>query len=165
MFARSAVRSFEKESLLRSVPRRAFAAVLRRSATTTVAANPIAATAVAAPLTLCATKRFENTTSGVAGASGDDRSTQLNDLMDSFGEARELIKDASESVGTTYFADDMADAETQVKDVLKRWADVQALLEKSGKTAELQKLRNMHELKMKQMEAELETVREAGGSG
>lgn len=85
--------------------------------------------------------------------------------MDSFAEARELIKDAMESVGTTYFADDMEDAEQQAKDVLKRWADVQAFLEKSGETAELQKLRNMHDLKIKQMEAELETVRDAGCSG
>jgi enamine deaminase RidA (YjgF/YER057c/UK114 family) len=114
-------------------------------------------------------RRFEHTTTPTtptaAEASSDDLSTQLNDLMDSFAEARELIKDAMESVGTTYFADDMEDAEQQAKDVLKRWADVQAFLEKSGETAELQKLRNMHDLKIKQMEAELETVRDAGCSG
>ena len=85
--------------------------------------------------------------------------------MESFAEARELIKDAMESVGTTYFAEDMADAEAQTKDVLKRWVDVQAFLEASGQEEELQKLRNMHDLKIKQMEAEQETDRDAGGTG
>lgn len=76
-----------------------------------------------------------------------------------------MTKDAMESVGTTYFTDDMEDAEAQTKEVLKQWATLQADLEKAGQTEELRKLRNMHDLKMKQMEGELEAVRDAGGSG
>ncbi|KPI85768.1 hypothetical protein ABL78_5159 [Leptomonas seymouri] len=162
MLPRCGGRAIGKGLLYRSGSVHLFPAVLRRPMIVT--AMPIAAAAVTAPCTLCAVKCREHTTAAAAGASSDDLSTQLNDLMDSFAEARELIKDAMESVGTTYFADDMTDAEAQAGDVLKRWADVQAFLEKSGAKEELQKLRNMHDLKIKQMEAELETVREAGGS-
>ncbi|CAC9549664.1 conserved hypothetical protein [Leishmania infantum JPCM5] len=90
---------------------------------------------------------------------------QVDELMDSFAEACELITDAKESVGTTYFADDMEDAEKQTQDVLNRWESLQAALEHKGTAEELQKVRNMYDLKIKQLKAELETVREAGGAG
>lgn len=90
---------------------------------------------------------------------------QVDELMDSFAEACELITDAKESVGTTYFADDMEDAEKQTHDVLNRWESLQAALERKGTAEELQKVRNMYDLKIKQLKAELEAVREAGGAG
>ena len=156
MLARSVLRCIPVMPSRRSAPARFRTTVLRRQAA--VCTTPAA-------WTLCGVRRFEHTAPAAGGTSSDDLSTQLNDLMESFAEARELIKDAMESVGTTYFAEDMADAEAQTKDVLKRWVDVQAFLEASGQEEELQKLRNMHDLKIKQMEAELETVRDAGGSG
>lgn len=85
--------------------------------------------------------------------------------MECFAEARALITDAMESVGTTYFADDMEDAEKQTAETMKRWGALQAELESRGAAEQLQRVRNMYELKIKQLQAELETVREAGGSG
>lgn len=165
MLTRSALRLISRGPRCRSGLLVGFAAALRRT-TVTASSSSGGRTPALPAVALVTVRRFEHTAAPAAvGAAEDDLSTQLNDLMDSFAEARELIKDAMESVGTTYFADDMEDAEAQTKDVLKRWSDVQAFLESSGQTEELRKLRNMHDLKIKQMEAELETVRDAGGSG
>ncbi|KAG5464712.1 hypothetical protein LSCM4_00153 [Leishmania orientalis] len=115
---------------------------------------------------LCASKRCEHTTTIVPPPEKNPTANkQVDELMDSFTEACELITDARESVGSTYFADDMEDAETQTQDVLKRWDNLQADLEQQGAVEQLQNLRNTYELKIKQLKAELETVREAGGSG
>ncbi|KAG5488549.1 hypothetical protein JIQ42_00156 [Leishmania sp. Namibia] len=115
---------------------------------------------------LCVSVRCEHTTTTVPPPEKKPTANeQVDELMDSFTEACELITDARESVGTTYFADDMEDAETQTQDVLKRWDNLQADLEQQGAVEQLQKLRNTYELKIKQLKAELETVREAGGSG
>lgn len=115
-------------------------------------------------LSVC--KRCEHT-SAIATPPGRELTTkeQIDELMDAFAEACELITDAKESVGTTYFEDDMEDAEKQTHDVLKRWESLQAALERKGTAEELQKVRNMYDLKIKQLKAELETVREAGGAG
>lgn len=154
MYSRLTARCCTASPLQPAVATLALSTVLRRPCVTAGAASSLYA--------LSSALRWQHSTGS---KSGDDLSTRLNDLMDAFGEARELTKDAMESVGTTYFADDMEDAEAQTKEVLKRWAELQADLEKAGQTEELRKLRNMHDLKMKQMEAELETVRDAGGSG
>ncbi|KAG5465450.1 hypothetical protein CUR178_00153 [Leishmania enriettii] len=115
---------------------------------------------------LSVSKRCEHTTTIVPPPEKNLKANeQVDELMGSFTEACELIEDARESVGTTYFADDMEDAETQTQDVMKRWDNLQAELEEQGAVEQLQKLRNTYELKIKQLKAELETVREAGGSG
>ncbi|KAK7199860.1 hypothetical protein NESM_000033900 [Novymonas esmeraldas] len=139
------------------------------SAPPQLAARGIAASAgsAAGVASMCVSRRCAHTTTTTTTTTAPSKTTneQLDELMDSFAEARALITDAMESVGTTYFADDMEDAETQTKDVLTRWEALQADLEGSGETEQLQRVRSMYELKIKQLKAELETVQEAGGSG
>ncbi|CAG9583671.1 conserved hypothetical protein [Leishmania major strain Friedlin] len=141
------------------------AAYLRRCAVSSRAtATAASLSSDHASLSVC--KRCEHTTTI---ATPPERvlttKEQVDELMDSFAEACELITDAKESVGTTYFADDMEDAEKQTHDVLNRWESLQAALERKGTAEELQKVRNMYDLKIKQLKAELEAVREAGGAG
>ncbi|AIO02291.1 hypothetical protein LPMP_351540 [Leishmania panamensis] len=127
----------------------------------------VAAAVVSADHTvLHVSKRCEHTTT-IETPSGKQLTTkeQVDELMDSFAEACELLTDAKESVGTTYFADDIEDAENQTQDVLKRWESLQADLEHQGAAEQLQRVRSMYELKIKQLKAEFETVREAGGAG
>lgn len=89
--------------------------------------------------------------------------SRLNEWIDSFGEARELIKDAMDSVGTTYFSEDMEDAAKQTQDTMQRWEDIMKLLTDSGDAAAVARLQREHELKMKQIKEELEMAQHAGG--
>ncbi|KAG5490021.1 hypothetical protein JKF63_00140 [Porcisia hertigi] len=115
---------------------------------------------------LCASTRYEHTTTAAQLPEKElSAKEQLDELMESFEEARELIAEASESVGTTYFAEDIEDAMNQTRDVLRRWESLQGMMEREGSVEQLQKVRNMYALRIKQLEAELETVREAGGAG
>ncbi|GET93217.1 hypothetical protein, conserved [Leishmania tarentolae] len=110
-------------------------------------------------------KRCEHTTT-IESPTGGELTTKehIDELMECFAEASELISDANESIGTTYFSGDLEDAEKQTQEVLNRWASLQAALELKGTADELKKVRNMYDLKIKQLKAELETVREAGGA-
>ncbi|CAM43917.1 conserved hypothetical protein [Leishmania braziliensis MHOM/BR/75/M2904] len=126
----------------------------------------VAAAVVSADHTvLDVSKRCEHTTTETPSRKQLTTKEQVDELMDSFAEACELLTDAKESVGTTYFADDIEDAENQTQDVLKRWESLQADLEHQGAAEQLQRVRSMYELKIKQLKAEFETVREAGGAG
>ena len=46
---------------------------------------------------------------------------QLEQLNDEFAEARDLLSDAEESIGTTYFEDDLEDAKVAVEQVFERY--------------------------------------------
>lgn len=92
-----------------------------------------------------------------------DIAPQLRGLMEGFAEARELLRDATESMGTTYYEEDLEDAQVQTADVLGQWEALKAGLRAKGRVDELSQLENMHEIHMKQLKAELEAVREAGG--
>lgn len=104
--------------------------------------------------------RFESSSSGVPPV---DVSTRINDMMDSFGEARALINDAVESAGTTYFGDDFEDAERETKRTLQLWSELQSFLKDKGDEATLSSLVKENQLKMKQLAQELEVARDAGG--
>lgn len=71
-----------------------------------------------------------------AAASGPD----LEELNDEFAEARELLSDAEEAIGTTYFEDDLEDARIAVEQVLERYESIKASLpEGSDELVDLQR--------------------------
>lgn len=82
----------------------------------------------------------------------------MRDLMEKFGESRLAIEDAVESKGTSYYASDLEDAVDQVNEVLANWKDLQTSLETEGRTDELATLRKENEMKLKQLEAEIEAL-------
>tara|TARA_B110001452_G_scaffold171833_1_gene143917 strand:- start:1688 stop:2002 length:315 start_codon:yes stop_codon:yes gene_type:complete len=59
-----------------------------------------------------------------AASSGPD----LEELSDEFAEARELLSDAEEAIGTTYFEEDLEDARIAVEQVLERYDSIKASL-------------------------------------
>ncbi|RNF00643.1 uncharacterized protein Tco025E_08754 [Trypanosoma conorhini] len=87
-----------------------------------------------------------------------ETSAKLLELMEAFAEARELIIEAKESVGTVYVAEDLQDAKEQTEKTLTLWKDIQADLELSGDTDALRRLKREHDIKMSQLRAELEDV-------
>ncbi|KAK7481035.1 hypothetical protein BaRGS_00027754 [Batillaria attramentaria] len=58
---------------------------------------------------------------------------RVEELTDLFAEARELLGDARESVGTTYFSDDMSDAQEAVSNTLAAYEALLSELEKDQK--------------------------------
>lgn len=95
---------------------------------------------------------------GSAPSSDVTTEKSMKELMDMFGEARELIGDARESLGTVYFSDDLEDAIKAKDDVLSTWKSVQAQLGESGSTDVLGKLQREHDVKFRQLEAEVEEL-------
>lgn len=55
-------------------------------------------------------------------------SKELNGLNDDFGEARMLIAEATESLGTNYYSDDAADATAHTEKTLARYAALKAAI-------------------------------------
>ncbi|KAH9582036.1 hypothetical protein LSM04_003227 [Trypanosoma melophagium] len=90
-----------------------------------------------------------------------DVSAHLNVLMDAFAEARELIVEAKESIGSVYAAEDIQDAKEQTDKTLALWEELQTHLKESGDLATLERLRKEHSLKMAQLRAELEDAEHA----
>jgi murein L,D-transpeptidase YcbB/YkuD len=89
----------------------------------------------------------------------DDATTAaMKQLMDAFAEARELISDARESLGTTYFSDDLDDAIKAKDDVIAEWKSVQEKLESAGASDRLVKLQREYDVKFRQLEAEVEEL-------
>jgi murein L,D-transpeptidase YcbB/YkuD len=90
----------------------------------------------------------------------DDATTTaaMKQLMDAFAEARELISDARESLGTTYFSDDLDDAIKAKDDVITEWKSVQQKLETAGASDRLVKLQREYDVKFRQLEAEVEEL-------
>lgn len=86
---------------------------------------------------------------------------QLSDLFEMFAEANELIKDATESLNTVDFNDDFEDAEVQTKETLQLWTKIQDDLKAKNDMATLDRLVKEHEMKFKQLAAQLDAVREA----
>lgn len=88
----------------------------------------------------------------------DATNTSMKELMDAFGEARELIGDARESIGTVYFADDLNDAIKAKDDVLSQWKHIQDTLEAEAATDRLVKLQKEYDVKFRQLQAEVEEL-------
>ena len=73
-------------------------------------------------------------------ASTPARHPDLEQLEDEFAEARELLSDAEEAMGTTYFNDDLKDAREATEKVLERYESMKASLPKgSNELIELQR--------------------------
>lgn len=83
----------------------------------------------------------------------DDR---LRNINDQFAEARELINDAFESIGSNYYSDDAEDAKMAVAATLDMY---RSLLSDEAYPQEARtKVDREYGMKMKQLEGELEKV-------
>lgn len=82
---------------------------------------------------------------------------RIESFVHDFAEAREQIAEANESLGTTYLSDDLHDADTLVKKCLAEFAAIKRDLPPN----ESEKFEKEHDLKMKQLEAELQAVHDA----
>ncbi|CAD2214251.1 hypothetical protein ADEAN_000169600 [Angomonas deanei] len=94
--------------------------------------------------------------------SSGNLSVRINDMMESFGEARELIKDSLESAGSTYFSEDIEDAIAETNKTLEQWEGIKKMLKDQGEEEKLRQLINENEMKMKQLKEELEMAKHAG---
>jgi len=83
----------------------------------------------------------------------------IDSLTDQFMEARELLEDARESLGTTYFSEDMQDAQTAVKDTLAEYAQLLSQLSDKQKEEVVRTIGlKMEELKAQEMALNEELV-------
>jgi predicted TIM-barrel enzyme len=111
------------------------------------------AAATAAPLT----SRRSCSSGGGAAVDVDKR---LEEVNMQFGEARELIADAKESIGTTDYSDDAEDAVQATKAALALYQAVLADLTAAGRDADRTRIERENGQKMKQLETELRAVLE-----
>jgi predicted TIM-barrel enzyme len=112
------------------------------------------AAATAAPLA-----SHRSCSSGGA-AAAVDVDKRLEEVNMQFGEARELIADAKESIGTTDYSDDAEDAVQATKAALALYQAVLADLTAAGRDADRTRLERENGQKMKQLEIELQAVLE-----
>ena len=75
--------------------------------------------------------------------------------MSDFGEARELIAEAKESVGTTYYSDDASDAKQQTEKVIGDFNALKNSLKEDGQDEALRKVEREYDVKFAQLAAEL----------
>lgn len=85
----------------------------------------------------------------------DKRMTEVNAQ---FGEARELIADAKESIGTTDYSDDAEDAIQATKAALELYTKLLGDLRAAGREDDRTALDRENGQKMKQLDLELRTV-------
>lgn len=78
--------------------------------------------------------------------------------MEKFGEARELLQDARESQGTSYFAADLEDAQQLVAEVNSDWISFLSELERRGLSSERDAFVKANELKISQLTEEYEML-------
>jgi hypothetical protein len=83
---------------------------------------------------------------------------EMQELMELFAEARELISEARESVGTVYFGDDLEDAIKSKDDVLTQWTSLQKRLEIDGAHDVLTRMQREYDVKFRQLQAEVEEL-------
>ena len=93
----------------------------------------------------------------------DDVSGQLNTIHSEFAESRELIGDAKDSVGSTYFADDIQDAIETTERCLARYSALKAAIAAGSKLegAEAgleERVKREYDMKFKQLAEELKEV-------
>jgi hypothetical protein len=82
--------------------------------------------------------------------------------MSSFGEARELIADAKESSGTSYFSEDAEDAKSCTETVLSDFKRLKEWLREQGQGETVAKVEREYNVKFDQLAAELADVLEHG---
>jgi len=71
------------------------------------------------------TRTFHSSNRNLSSAlSPDEVKKGMQSLTDQFMEARELLEDARESIGTTYFSEDMLEAQAAVKDTLAEYKEL-----------------------------------------
>eukprot|EP00672_Neobodo_designis_P017440 CAMPEP_0174830086 /NCGR_PEP_ID=MMETSP1114-20130205/2333_1 /TAXON_ID=312471 /ORGANISM="Neobodo designis, Strain CCAP 1951/1" /LENGTH=150 /DNA_ID=CAMNT_0016063869 /DNA_START=29 /DNA_END=479 /DNA_ORIENTATION=- len=97
---------------------------------------------------------------GDAAGSDIDADKRMDEVNMQFGEARELIADAKESVGTTDYSDDAEDAIQATKEALQMYRALLQDLEAAGRDADKTRIERENGQKMKQLEIELQTVLE-----
>eukprot|EP00656_Telonema_subtile_P000290 TRINITY_DN10147_c0_g1_i1.p1 TRINITY_DN10147_c0_g1~~TRINITY_DN10147_c0_g1_i1.p1 ORF type:complete len:155 (-),score=46.99 TRINITY_DN10147_c0_g1_i1:32-496(-) len=95
--------------------------------------------------------RFTHVRSFVAAA---DLNTQLNEFQGLFVEAREILVDANESIGTKYIEDDLEDAQAAVKDAVGAFDKLISGLDEQQKTSVMQ----ANGLKVEQLKGELQLI-------
>mmetsp|Transcript_10764 Transcript_10764/g.16886 ORF Transcript_10764/g.16886 Transcript_10764/m.16886 type:complete len:179 (+) Transcript_10764:63-599(+) len=86
--------------------------------------------------------------------SSEDVDQKMQDINIEFVEARELIQDALDAQGSTYFEEDLKDAQDQVAKALEMYNDLLAQLDEKKK-GEIQRLMGM---KMEQLKGELQQI-------
>lgn len=86
---------------------------------------------------------------------------RMTEFQEAFAEARLLIAECEESAGTVYFSEDLEDATEQTKATMAHWDNLRALFQERKETAALEQLRKEYEVKLKQLELELERARDA----
>jgi lipid II:glycine glycyltransferase (peptidoglycan interpeptide bridge formation enzyme) len=89
-----------------------------------------------------------------------DIDKRMDEVNLQFAEARELIQDATESLGTTDYSEDAEDAIQAVKAAKELYQTLLDDLAQAGLAAEKQAVERANGQKMKQLDAELETVLE-----
>ncbi|CAH1794418.1 unnamed protein product [Owenia fusiformis] len=79
---------------------------------------------------------------------------EIERITEQFMEAREMLDDLEESIGTVYFSDDLLEAEVAVKDTIKEYED---LLEKCGEEQRIQATQIMG-LKMEELKGHMAMI-------
>lgn len=79
----------------------------------------------------------------------------VEELNAEFSEARDLIKEAMESLGTTYQSDDAKDAIDQTKKTMDLYESIKSRIENREN---LDRVMKENDLKFRQLQAELEQV-------
>lgn len=82
----------------------------------------------------------------------------LGIIMEKFSEARELLQDARESHGTSYFAADLEDAQSLVQEVNNDWTGLLCEMERRGLAAEKGALERANGLKIQQLNEEYDIL-------
>jgi hypothetical protein len=96
----------------------------------------------------------------VGAITSEQLAKQLNDLMADFAEARELIGEAKEALGTNYFSEDASDAKAATEKVLGEFKRLKQQLSEGGQTEAVTKIEREYNVKFDQLAAELADVLE-----
>eukprot|EP00758_Cryptobia_borreli_P015264 Tbor_TRINITY_DN6006_c0_g2::TRINITY_DN6006_c0_g2_i1::g.11277::m.11277 len=83
---------------------------------------------------------------------------RLSAIMEKFAEARELLGDARESHGTSYFSEDISDAKEAVDAVELSWNKLKEDLISSGKEDEMLSLERENGVKIRQLFEEFKVL-------
>ncbi|XP_005096601.1 uncharacterized protein LOC101854564 [Aplysia californica] len=89
--------------------------------------------------------------------SPNDLKKAMQSLTDQFMEARELLDDARESMGTVYFSDDMSDAQAAVSDTLVEYKQLLSQLSADQRQEVLKTIG----LRMEELKAQEQAIKEA----
>eukprot|EP00744_Colponema_vietnamica_P019543 GILI01027664.1.p1 GENE.GILI01027664.1~~GILI01027664.1.p1 ORF type:complete len:106 (+),score=19.43 GILI01027664.1:356-673(+) len=82
----------------------------------------------------------------------------LASIMEKFGEARELLQDARESQGTSYFEADLEDAQKIVEEVTTEWKGLLDTLNEKGLASTRDAIEKANSLKIQQLTEEYDVL-------